>query len=134
LLVIGGDAAGMSAATLVRRELPDADIVVIERGPYTSYSMCGIPYLVAGEIDEADRLIAKRPDEFQAMGIAVHLRTEAVSVDATNKTVRVVDAETQAARDESYDALLIATGAAPGDAGHHGPRPVRPCGAHPRRG
>lgn len=61
LVVIGGDAAGMTAASLVNRRRDDAEIVVIERGSYTSYSMCGIPYYVAGEVDAADDLRRAAP-------------------------------------------------------------------------
>ena len=113
LLIVGADAAGMSAATHVRRACPDADIVAIERGSYTSYSMCGIPYYVAGEVEDSQQLVAKRPEEFEAMGITVHLRTEAVAVDPEANTVRVVDLATGSERDEPYDQLLLATGAHP---------------------
>ena len=81
LLVIGGDAAGMSAASHVRRADPGAEIVVVERGPYTSYSMCGIPYYLGGLIDEAEELVVRSPAQFRDQGIAVHMRTEAVVID-----------------------------------------------------
>ena len=113
LLIVGGDAAGMSAATSVRRAHPDVEIVVVERGPYTSYAMCGIPYYVAGEVESPQDLVAKTPDEFAAMDIAVALRTLAVAVDAAAHTVRVRDLGTGEERDEPYDQLLIATGAHP---------------------
>ncbi len=113
LLVIGGDAAGMSAATSVRRAHPDVEIVVIERGPYTSYSMCGIPYYVSGEVDAPSDLVAMTPEQFASMGITVHLRTEAIRVDADARTVAVVDYETGVQRAEPYDQLLLATGAHP---------------------
>ena len=113
LLIIGGDAAGMSAATSVRRAVPGVEIVVVERGPYTSYSMCGIPYLVSGEVDEASELVAVSPEQFEAMGITVHTATEAIRVDAAARTVAVVDYGTGVERDEPYDQLLLATGAHP---------------------
>ncbi|MDP9405977.1 MAG: FAD-dependent oxidoreductase [Actinomycetota bacterium] len=113
LLVVGGDAAGMTAASHVRRERPDVEVVVVERGPYTSYSMCGIPYYVAGSVATPDELVAKPPDAFRAMGMTVHLRTEATAVDTAARTVRVRDLETGAERDEPYDELLLATGAHP---------------------
>ena len=113
LLIIGGDAAGMSAATRVRSDRPDVQIVAIERGPYTSYSMCGIPFYVAGEVDSPQELVAKTPEEFAALDIRVHLRTEALAVDAAARTVRVVEYATGQERDEPYDELLLATGAHP---------------------
>jgi NADPH-dependent 2,4-dienoyl-CoA reductase/sulfur reductase-like enzyme len=119
-VVIGADAAGMSAASHVVRAGVDVEVVVIERGPYTSYSMCGIPYLIGGEIDDVDDLIAKTPEAFRAMGIAVHLRTEAIAIDPAARTVRVRDLDALdaggaggAERDVPYDALLVATGAHP---------------------
>jgi NADPH-dependent 2,4-dienoyl-CoA reductase/sulfur reductase-like enzyme len=113
LLVIGGDAAGMTVASSVRRLRDDAEIVVVERGPYTSYSMCGIPYYVAGTIDEAGDLVVRSPDEFRAQGITVHMRTEAMAIDAPRRTVTVRDLDTGEERAEPYDALLYATGAHP---------------------
>ena len=113
LLVIGGDAAGMTVASSVRRLREDAGIVVVERGPYTSYSMCGIPYYVAGTIDEAEDLVVRSPDEFRAQGITVHMRTEATAIDAPRRQVTVRDLDTGEQWDERYDALLYATGAHP---------------------
>jgi Uncharacterized NAD(FAD)-dependent dehydrogenases len=65
LIVIGGDAAGMSAAASARRRDPELEIVALERGPHTSYSACGIPYFVGGLFDDADRLISRTPGEFR---------------------------------------------------------------------
>ena len=103
----------MTAASHVRRTRDDVEVVVIERGPYTSYSMCGIPYLVAGMLDEADDLVARSPEAFREMGITVHMRTEAIGVDAAAGTVRVRDVAGGGERDEPYDALLLAPGAHP---------------------
>lgn len=113
LLVIGGDAAGMTAASLVRRRRDDVDVVVVERGSHTSYSMCGIPYLVGGLIDDPDDLVSRSPAQFRERGIAVHLRTEAVAIDPDARRVTVRDLDGGAERDEPYDALLYATGAHP---------------------
>ncbi|HLL08794.1 MAG TPA: FAD-dependent oxidoreductase, partial [Nocardioidaceae bacterium] len=82
LLVIGGDAAGMSAASQAKRMRGDAlDVVVVERGGWTSYSACGIPYWVAGDVVDAEALVARTPAEHRANGIDVRLRTEAVGID-----------------------------------------------------
>ena len=113
LLIVGGDAAGMTVASHVRRELPDAEVVVIERGHYTSYSACGIPFYVGGEIETPQRLVVRSPEEHRDRGITVHMRTEALSVDSIGKTVRVRDLDCEDERDERYDALLLATGAHP---------------------
>ena len=113
LLVVGGDAAGMTAASHVRRTVPAAEVVVVERTSYTSYAMCGIPYYVGGEIATATELVVKTPAAFRDMGITLHLRTEALSVDAGARTVRVRNLDDGSERDEPYDALLIAVGAHP---------------------
>ncbi|MGB4599114.1 MAG: NAD(P)-binding protein, partial [Trichlorobacter sp.] len=65
LVIIGGDAAGMSAASKVRREDPQREIVVFERSPHTSYSACGMPYLIAGLVDSPEKLIARSPQKFR---------------------------------------------------------------------
>ena len=113
VVVVGGDAAGMTAASVIERRRGDAEIVVIERGSYTSYSMCGIPYHVAGWVDEAETLVSRSPDEFREHGMTVHMRTEAVGIDADRRRVRVRDLEDGTEWDEPYDALLYATGAHP---------------------
>lgn len=113
LLVIGGDAAGMTAASHVNRAVADATVTVVERGPYTSYAMCGIPFLVGGLVERADDLVVRSPEQFAAAGIVVRTRTEALSVDAAARTVRLRDLEAGSEHDEPYDALLYAAGAHP---------------------
>jgi NADPH-dependent 2,4-dienoyl-CoA reductase/sulfur reductase-like enzyme len=110
LAIVGGDAAGMSAASAARRRDPDLAVVAFERGPYTSYSACGIPYYLGGLFDDADRLVARSPDEHRARGIAVHTRTEVVGLDLATRelTVRGPDG---AERREGFDQLVLATGA-----------------------
>jgi NADPH-dependent 2,4-dienoyl-CoA reductase/sulfur reductase-like enzyme len=102
----------MTAASHLARST-DAEVVIVERGPHTSYSMCGIPYLIAGDIDDPSDLVVRTPGEFRAMGMTVHMRTEAIDVDAAGRTVRVRDLQSGVERDEPYDALLLATGARP---------------------
>lgn len=113
VVVVGGDAAGMTAASYVRRAAPDAEVVVIERSPHTSYSMCGIPYYVAGLVADADDLVVRTPAQFRAAGITVHDRTEAVDVDPRARRLTVRDLARGGERDEPYDLLLLAPGAHP---------------------
>jgi NADPH-dependent 2,4-dienoyl-CoA reductase/sulfur reductase-like enzyme len=113
LVVIGGDAAGMTVASSVRRLRSDAEIVVVERGRYTSYSMCGIPYYVAGQVHEAEDLVVRSPLEFREQGITVHTHTEATAIDAVGRRVTVRDLEGGEQRTEPYDALLYAPGSHP---------------------
>ncbi|HKY76514.1 MAG TPA: FAD-dependent oxidoreductase [Acidimicrobiia bacterium] len=119
LVVIGGDAAGMSAASQARRRRgPDAlEIVVFERGCHTSYSACGIPYFVADVVHDAEQLVARQPEVFRSeFAMDVHLRHEVNEIDVKAQRVRVRDLEAGIERDEPFDQLVVATGA----------RPVRP--------
>ncbi|MEU4466594.1 FAD-dependent oxidoreductase [Streptomyces sp. NPDC024017] len=118
LVVIGGDAAGMSAASQARRlKGPDElEIVAFERGHFTSYSACGIPYWVGGDVTERDQLIARTPEEHRARGIDLRLRTEVTELDLDGQRVRARDVESGEESWTSYDELVIATGA----------RPIRP--------
>ncbi len=109
VVIIGGDAAGMTVASGLRRRLADTDeVVVIERGAWTSYSACGIPYWVAGDIESADDLVARTPEEHREKGIDLRTGTEAVAIDPSARTVTLAGGEQL-----SYDRLVIATGAEP---------------------
>ncbi|WP_225846675.1 FAD-dependent oxidoreductase [Streptomyces sp. HPF1205] len=114
LVVIGGDAAGMSAASQARRRrnADDLEIVAFERGRHTSYSACGIPYWVGGATSGPDALIARTADEHRARGIDVRLGTEVTAVDPAAGRVLARDAEGHEAW-TSYDHLVLATGAVP---------------------
>lgn len=116
LVVIGGDAAGMSAASQARRRRgpDDLEIVAIERGSYTSYSACGIPYYVGKVVDPLDNLIARDPRTFEdKYHIGVRLRHEATEIDLGRREVRVRDLDGGAERPEGFDQLMVATGAVP---------------------
>lgn len=116
LIVIGGDAAGMSAASQARRlKGPDElEIIAFERGQYTSYAACGIPYWIGGLIDERDELVARAPEVFRSkQSIDVRTGHEVTAIDTEARTVTVHDLESGEAADHGYDQLLIATGATP---------------------
>jgi len=114
LVVIGGDAAGMSAASQARRRRPagDLEIVGFERGRHTSYSACGIPYWIGGTVSGPDALVARTAAEHRERGIALRLGTEVTEIDPARGRVRSRDAD---GREEwtSYDHLVIGTGAVP---------------------
>jgi NADPH-dependent 2,4-dienoyl-CoA reductase/sulfur reductase-like enzyme len=114
LVVIGGDAAGMSAAMQVRRRQPDREIVVLEKGEWTSYSACGIPYLVGGSVGGLDDLVARSPETFRGeYGIDVRLGHEARGVDLDAREVEAWDAVGGRAVRIGFDDLHIAMGARP---------------------
>ncbi len=111
LVVIGGDAAGMSAASVAKRRRPELDVVAFERGPHTSYSACGIPFFLGGSFDDADDLISRSPEEHRERGIDVRVRTEVVGIDLAARRLTVVDHGARRERTEPFDQLVIATGA-----------------------
>ncbi len=113
LVVIGGDAAGMSAASQARRLMsPDAlEIVAFERSSHTSYAACGLPYLVGGLVKSQDRLIVRTPEQHRAKGIDVRTHHEAIAIDCAVRAVTVRNRDTGQEAIEHYDELLISTGA-----------------------
>lgn len=97
-----------------RRDREDLEIVAFERGPYTSYSACGIPYLVGDLVSDVDDLVARTPEEHRRNGIDVRTGHEVVAIDLNRRRVRVRDLAGGAAeRDEPFDQLVVATGAVP---------------------
>lgn len=117
LVVIGGDAAGMTAATNARRGQKDLDIVVLEKGRYTSYSACGIPYLVGGAVAELDDLVVRTPQEFRDKHrIDARIRHEVTAIDLDRRRVEVRALDQERTLQIDFDLLHIATGA----------RPIRP--------
>jgi NADPH-dependent 2,4-dienoyl-CoA reductase/sulfur reductase-like enzyme len=109
-VVVGGDAAGMSAASKAKRENSDLDVVVFEKGEWVSYGACGLPYYVKGDVEELEDLVAVPPEAFREKR-DIDLRTghEVTAIDAEEKQVTVrANGETFT---EPYDTLLVATGA-----------------------
>jgi len=95
IVVIGADAAGMSAASQAKRIAGDAvEIVAFERGSYSSYSACGIPYWVAGDVDGPERLVARSPDAHRRNGIDLRMRTEVEKIDLAAGWVLAHDLKT----------------------------------------
>lgn len=90
LVVIGGDAAGMTAASKIRREQPERGIIVFERGNHTSYAACGMPYYIGGLVESEENLIARKPEVFRKkQHIDVRIRHEVTEIDQKNKRVKV---------------------------------------------
>lgn len=108
-IIVGGDAAGMSAASQMRRADPTLDVLVLEKGDFVSYGACGMPYYIAGEIATADELLALSAQEIAARGIDVRTGHEVREVRAG---ARVVEGETASGDSfsERFDYLLLATG------------------------
>ena len=113
LIVIGGVAAGMSAASKLKRMNKEAEIIVYEKGSFLSYGACGLPYYVSGENDDYTKMIARTKEQFEKMGMNIQLRHEIVKVVPENKQVMVRDLENNRLFLESYDKLMISTGTFP---------------------
>jgi NADPH-dependent 2,4-dienoyl-CoA reductase/sulfur reductase-like enzyme len=113
VVVIGGDAAGGSAASQAKKRRPDLDVVMFERGRATSYSACGIPYWISGAVPDEASLIARTPDQHRAAGIDVRLRTEVVGIDLDRRLVRWRDLDRGGQGSEPFDELVYATGSVP---------------------
>ena len=113
--MIGGDAAGMSAAHTALRAAKvqgrEVTVTVLEATSHTSYSACGIPYWIAGDVPSGDDLVARTADEHRAAGIDLRMGARAVALDTER---RVVTYETDGvAAEVEYDELVLATGASP---------------------
>ncbi len=114
VLIVGGVAGGMSAATRLRRLDEFADIVIFERGPHVSFANCGLPYYLGGEIIERGKLLVQTPERLrQVFNLDVRIRSEVMAIDRENKQIEVRDLATGKIYRECYDALVLSTGAAP---------------------
>ncbi|WP_410811704.1 FAD-dependent oxidoreductase [Micromonospora sp. 067-2] len=116
LIVIGGDAAGMSAASQARRRRgpDDLEIVVFERGHFTSYSACGIPYWISGLVSAPEQLIARAPETFRSeYAMDVRMRHEVTAIDLERREVVARDLERGDEVREHFDELMYAAGAVP---------------------
>ncbi|MFC4358368.1 FAD-dependent oxidoreductase [Halobium salinum] len=108
-VVVGGDAAGLSAASKLKREDPDREVVVFEKGNWASYAHCGMPYYVKGEVPVLTDLLSLPPDRIEERGIDLRRGHEVVAVDPDERVVSVErDGETV---EQPYGDLLVATGA-----------------------
>jgi NADPH-dependent 2,4-dienoyl-CoA reductase/sulfur reductase-like enzyme/rhodanese-related sulfurtransferase len=112
VIIIGGVAGGASCAARLRRLDENAEIVMVERGPYVSYANCGLPYHVGGVIPEESSLLVATAEMFKAL-FRVDARTncEAVAIDPEGKTVDLKDTATGEVTTESYDKLVLSPGA-----------------------
>lgn len=114
VIIVGGVAGGASAAARLRRLDENCEIVLLERGAYISFANCGLPYYVGGVITEQGALTLQTPKSFHArFGIDVRVRTEVLSIDRTAKTVKIRELESGREYLESYDKLILSTGAEP---------------------
>ncbi|WP_197059813.1 FAD-dependent oxidoreductase [Prescottella defluvii] len=114
VVIVGGVAGGMSAATRMRRLDESAEIIVFERGAHVSFANCGLPYYAGGVIEDRDELLLQTPESLGArFRLDVRVRSEVAAIDADARTVTVRNLESGDTYVESYDELVLSTGASP---------------------
>ena len=111
VIIIGGVAAGMSAAAKFKRLSPKDDVVVYEKGDIVSFGACGLPYYVGGFFEDSREMIARTPEQFRESGVEIHTKHEVIDVDFSDKKVKVKNLTTNEVSEENYDKLMIASGA-----------------------
>ncbi|HAM53084.1 MAG TPA: pyridine nucleotide-disulfide oxidoreductase [Nitrospiraceae bacterium] len=113
-VIVGGVAAGMSAAARLRRLDEFSQILVLERGGHISYANCGLPYYIGGAIKDRNKLTLQTPESFKSLfNIEVRIKNEVIAVSPQHRILRVRNLETGSEYDESYDKLLLCPGGSP---------------------
>lgn len=111
IIIIGGIAAGMSAAAKLKRMKPEAEVTVYEKQRYISFGACGLPYYIGNFFEEHERMLVRKPEQMEKKGIHVQTEHEVISVNPSKKMVLVRNMNTKEEFWDSYDQLMIATGA-----------------------
>jgi len=113
VIIIGGVAGGATTAARIRRVDESAEIILLEKGKYISYANCGLPYYIGGVIEEREKLFVQTPEAFSTrFRVDVRTENEVIFIDRKKKTVTVRQSS-EDTYEESYDKLLISTGASP---------------------
>jgi NADPH-dependent 2,4-dienoyl-CoA reductase/sulfur reductase-like enzyme/rhodanese-related sulfurtransferase len=114
VLIVGGVAGGMSAATRLRRLKEDAEIIVFEQGPHVSYANCGLPYHIGEVIEAEESLLLQTPESLHArFNLDVRVNNRVTKIDRENKQVTVANLKDNTEYQEGYDQLVLSTGAKP---------------------
>ena len=114
IVIIGGVAGGMSAATRMRRLDADAEIIVIEKSGHVSYANCGLPYYVGGVIEEEEALLLQTPASLHArFRLDVRIASEVLAIDPVGKSIEVINELSGEKYQLSYDKLVLSPGASP---------------------
>ncbi|HFI0854198.1 TPA: FAD-dependent oxidoreductase [Streptococcus suis] len=112
IIIVGGVAGGMSAATRLRRLMEDAEIIVFEKGPFVSFANCGLPYYISGEIAEHDSLLLQTPESLRnRFNLDVRPYHEVININPDLQTVTVQTSNGEIM--ESYDKLILSPGTKP---------------------
>lgn len=114
ILIIGGVAAGATAAAKVRRMSPEAQITMLEAGPDISFANCGLPYYIGGDIKSRSKLILQSPESFnQQYNVDVHVHTQVSAIDRVARVVQATDMRSGEQKSFQYDKLILAQGGRP---------------------
>ncbi len=114
IIIIGGVAAGATAAAKVRRLSPEARIIMLEAGPDISFANCGLPYYIGGDIKSRSKLILQSPESFnEQYNVAVHTHTMVTAIDRNHKKITAMDVRNGDTQDYEYDKLILAQGGRP---------------------
>jgi len=114
IVIVGGVAGGMSAATRLRRLNEKADIIVLEKSGYVSYANCGLPYYVGGVIENESSLLLQTPESLHSrFNLDVRIKSEVISIDKAKKTVKIKNLTNQDSYELNYDKLILSPGASP---------------------
>ena len=111
LVIVGGVAAGTKAASRARRVAPEMEITLYQEEPEVSISECGLPYFLSGTVNERDNLVARTPEDFAEKDIEAHTRHRVEMIDHDNKKLTVRNLKTDERFEDSYDRLILSTGA-----------------------
>ena len=111
VLIIGGVAGGMSAATRLRRLDADAEIIVLEKSGHVSYANCGLPYYVGGVIEQESSLLLQTPESLHArFRLDVRVNTEVLAINLGKKTVAIKNLDSHETHEIDYDKLILSPG------------------------
>ena len=114
IVIVGGVAGGASTAARLRRMDENAEIIMLERGPYISFANCGLPYHIGNVIPDREKLLVVTPQDLKEMlDIDSRVNNEVLKIDRTNKSVLIKKLETGEEYVETYDKLVLSPGAAP---------------------
>lgn len=114
VIIVGGVAGGASAAARLRRMDEQAEIIMLERGPYISFANCGLPYYIGGTIAERDALLVQTPEGMRArFNVDVRVENEALTINREKKVLEIRDIKNNNVYEESYDKLILSPGSTP---------------------
>lgn len=111
VIIVGGVAAGMSAASKLKRANKEAQITVYEKSKHVSFGACGLPYFVGNFFEDSQKMIARTVEQFNESGITVNIEHEVLNVDTENKCITIKNLSTGETFTDTYDKLMVATGA-----------------------